>query len=335
MGKRIKIIVAFVYVCTFIQAQTNLEKGLHSINKNTAEACITFLAGDELEGREAGTHGANIASAYLMSEMQEIGIVPLTNNGYYQMFEACNKERTMRGGRWQVNTDSINKLKNGIHRSIKMRNVLGMIPGKNKNEYVVIGAHFDHLGVDPTLEGDQIYNGADDNASGVSAVIQIAQAFIKSGKEPERNVIFAFWDGEEKGLLGSKYFVENCSFINQIKAYLNFDMIGRNKDEQKPKHVDFFYTEAYPAFEKWSKDDIKKYHLQLEPVFRPWDKPIGGSDNGPFAQKGIPIMWYHTDGHRDYSMPGDHAEKLNWNKIVEITKAAFLNAWKLANESNY
>lgn len=90
----------------------------------------------------------------------------------------------------------------------------------------MVGAHFDHLGIDETLAGDKIYNGADDNASGVSAVMQIARAFQTSGKKPLRNVIIAFWDGEEKGLLGSKYFMQHCDFVKDIKGYLNFDMIG-------------------------------------------------------------------------------------------------------------
>lgn len=99
-----------------------------------------------------------------------------------------------------------------------MANVLGMIPGERTNEYVVVGAHFDHLGIDETLAGDKIYNGADDNASGVSAVMQIARAFQASGKKPLRNVIIAFWDGEEKGLLGSKYFMQHCDFVKDIKG---------------------------------------------------------------------------------------------------------------------
>jgi len=85
----------------------------------------------------------------------------------------------------------------------------------------------------------------------------------------------------------------------------------------------------------WLKNDIKKYGLNLSPDYRPWDKPVGGSDNASFALLDIPVIWYHTDGHPDYHMPGDHVEKINWNKIVDITKASFLNMWNLANEKNY
>ena len=127
-----------------------------------------------------------------------------------------------------MHPDSIARLKQGTHRVLRMANVLGVIPGQRTDEYVIVGAHFDHLGTDETLANDAIYNGADDNASGVSAVLQIARAFQASGQKPLRNVIIAFWDGEEKGLLGSKHFVQSCDFIGKVKGYLNFDMIGRN-----------------------------------------------------------------------------------------------------------
>jgi hypothetical protein len=324
----------FLFSALSLHAQSPLEKGLQSINRTSAEAIVEFLADDELQGREAGMHGSQVAARYIVSCLKEAGIRPLDKNGYYQPFEAYAKERQQRG-RWQVHPDSVAVLKQGTHRSLKMDNVLAYIPGKRSDEYVIVGAHFDHLGVDETLADDKIYNGADDNASGVSAVLQIARAFALSGEKPLRNVIFAFWDGEEKGLLGSKHFVQHCPFLKQIKGYLNFDMIGRNNKPEQPQHVVYFYTAAHPAFGEWLKQDITRYGLQLQPDYRPWDNPVGGSDNASFARSGIPVIWYHTDGHPDYHQPSDHAALLNWEKVVEITKASFLNVWNLANESNY
>lgn len=324
----------FLFSALSLHAQSPLEKGLQSINRTSAEAIVEFLADDELQGREAGMHGSRVAARYIVSCLKEAGIRPLDKNDYYQPFEAYAKERQQRG-RWQVHPDSVAVLKQGTHRSLKMDNVLAYIPGKRSDEYVIVGAHFDHLGVDETLADDKIYNGADDNASGVSAVLQIARAFALSGEKPLRNVIFAFWDGEEKGLLGSKHFVQHCPFLKQIKGYLNFDMIGRNNKPEQPQHVVYFYTAAHPAFGEWLKQDITRYGLQLQPDYRPWDNPVGGSDNASFARSGIPVIWYHTDGHPDYHQPSDHAALLNWEKVVEITKASFLNVWNLANESNY
>lgn len=331
--KRTGLFVASIMLSTTLWAQSPIEKGLNTINKENAEAYIGFLASDELEGREAGFQGGRIAGEYIVSNLKTMGIAPL-GESYYQPFEAYNKERQKRG-RFQVHPDSIAQLKQGVHQKLSMRNILGKIEGKNPNEFVIIGAHYDHLGFDPMLDGDQIYNGADDNASGVSAVLQVAKAFLASGQQPERTVIFAFWDGEEKGLLGSEYFVQNCSFLKDVKGYLNYDMIGRNSNEAVPEQVDYFYTEANKVFGDWLKNDIKTYNLNLKPIYHAWDKPVGGSDNGSFAKRDIPIIWYHTNGHPDYHMPSDHVEKINWDKIVDITKASFLNMWNLANEKKY
>ena len=331
--KRDYLLLALLLVGNITFAQFPIERALNTINRSSAEATINFLASDELQGREAGFHGSRVTSEYIVSLLQWMGVSPLADS-YFQLFDAYRKERQKKG-RLEVHPDSIAKLKQEVHQKLSMRNVLGMIPGKNTKEYVIVGAHFDHLGIDPALDGDQIYNGADDNASGVSAELQIARAFLASGQQPERNVIFAFWDGEEKGLLGSKYFVQTCPFLSQIKGYLNFDMIGRNNKPQQPKQVVYFYTAAHPVFGDWLKEDIRKYSLQLEPDYRAWENPIGGSDNGSFAKVGIPIIWYHTDGHPDYHQPSDHADRLNWDKIVEITKASFLNMWKMANEKSF
>lgn len=328
------LLVFLLCLAASMQAKSPKEQGLNVINKTTAEAHIGFLASDLLEGREAGFRGGLIAGEYIVACLKQLNLSPL-GDCYYQPFAAYNRERQKKQ-RFQVDPDSIQSIKKEkVYRKLDMRNVLAKIEGKRKNEYVVIGAHYDHLGIDVTLKGDQIYNGADDNASGVSAVLQIARAFVASGVQPERTVIFAFWDGEEKGLLGSHYFTQHFPDIKQIKGYLNFDMIGRNNNEANPTHVVYFYTEAHPVFADWLKQDIKKYNLNLTPNYRPWDKPVGGSDNASFARFDIPVIWYHTDGHPDYHMPGDHTDKINWSKLVDITKAAYLNLWNLANEPRF
>lgn len=309
---------------------TPKQKGYETINRITAEGHIGFLAADELAGREAGYPSGRIATAYIEAYFRTLGLEPWNGESYRQPFEAYRKERQKKG-RYTVHPDSIAVLKKEVHQRLPLTNVMARIEGKNPNEIVVMGAHYDHLGVDPLLDGDKIYNGADDNASGVSAVLQIARAFLESGVKPERTIIFALWDGEEKGLLGSEHFVLTYPDLSKIKGYINFDMIGRNNNEAKPKHVVYFYTEAHPAFGEWLKNDVEKYGLQLEPNYRPWDRPIGGGDNGSFAKRDIPIIWYHTDGHPDYHQPSDHAYRINYEKVVEITRAAYLNLWNMAN----
>ena len=331
--RKVVLFLSLMIFAVGLWAESPEKRGLNVINKTNAEAYIRFLASDFLEGREAGSRGGNIAGEYIVSNLKLLGIAPLFDS-YYQPFDAYGKERQKKG-RFQVHPDSITKFRQETHRKLSLNNILGKIEGKNPNEYVIIGAHYDHLGYDSSLCGDQFYNGADDNASGVSAVLQVAKAFVATGVQPERTVIFAFWDGEEKGLLGSKYFVQTFPDVDKVKGYLNYDMIGRNNDETKPMHVVYFYTASHPVFGDWLKKDIKQYGLKLSPDYRPWDKPVGGSDNASFALLDIPVIWYHTDGHPDYHMPGDHVEKINWDKLVDITKASFLNMWNLANEKSF
>ena len=317
-----------------VKAADPKEIGLAAINRPTAEAIIEFLACDELAGRESGYAGADIASRFIASQLKQLGIQPLLPDGYFQPFVACSPDRQLKK-RFEVHPDSISKMDHKVLRKLNMRNVLGLIPGERADEYVIVGAHFDHLGTDDALDGDKIYNGADDNASGVSAVLQIARAFVASGKRPLRNVIFAFWDGEERGLLGSKFFVQSCPFISSVKSYLNFDMIGRDNRPEDPQYMVYFYTASHPAFGDWLKSDIEHYSLRLNPSYRAWDDPTSGSDNASFAKRGIPILWYHTDAHPDYHAPGDHAAKLNWDKVLDITRASYLNAWNMANIEEY
>ncbi|MDO5607419.1 MAG: M20/M25/M40 family metallo-hydrolase [Capnocytophaga sp.] len=306
---------------------------MSSITREVAEAHVYFLSDDLLEGRESGMRGSRIARNYIVAQLRQYGVLPLLDDGYLQHFEAYRVDnQSKENKRYTVNDSLAAIISKRTHYRLSMANVLGVIYGENPNEWVVIGAHYDHLGTDPYLHGDTIYNGADDNASGVSAVLQLAKAFSLESQKPRRNIIFAFWDGEERGLLGSEYFVSHCDFLPQITTYLNYDMIGRNNRAEEPEYLVYFYTASYPDFGLWLKDDIKTYALALQPDYRPWDNPIGGSDNSSFAKYGIPIIWYHTDGHADYHQPTDHADRLNWAKLTDITKASFLAARRLAND---
>lgn len=327
-----KLILLFALCSSFAYAQSPKEIGLQSINIQTAESYISFLASDALLGRKAGSPTGMIAAEYIKSQLIDAGVKPLFED-YYQPFKAYRK-RTEK--RFFVISDSVQYLlQDEKLDKLNMQNVLGFIEGKNKSEYVIVGSHYDHLGVGVSIDGDSIYNGADDNASGVSAVLQIAKAIKLSRQQPLRSIIFAFWDGEELGLLGSEYFMNNNSISKNIKAYLNFDMIGRNNDDTKPEQVVYFYTASKPLFGDWLKNDIVAYNFKLTPNYRPWDNPVSGSDNASFAKRNIPIVWYHTDAHMDYHKPSDHISKINWTKLVDITKAAYLNVWDLANCANY
>ena len=317
------------------QTETLKRAALGTITEDAARAHVYFLADDLLEGRRAGQRGSRIAKQYIIAQMRQAGIKPMPGCGYEQPFEACAVQKLKRGVRFYVEPDSIEKIKKGVHQSMALGNVVGMIPGKNDGEYVVVGAHLDHEGMYPDVEGDNIYNGADDNASGVSAVLQIMKAFAESGAKPERNVIFAFWDGEEQGLLGSKHFVDTFKDIDKVKCYLNFDMVGGNNRPNDPPYFVYFYTASHPILGDWLKNDIKTYGLRLHPDYRAWDNPVGGSDQSSFHLKGVPIVWYHTDAQPHYNQPSDEADTINYEKLTDITRASFLTTWHMANETAY
>ncbi len=170
--KKAGLLLMSLALSTALWAESPEKKGLDVINRSTAEAHIGFLADDDLEGREAGFRGGRIAGDYIVANLKSLGIDPV-GDSYYHPFEAYHMERQKRGARWQVQPDSIAAIKQtGVFQKLSLNNILGKIEGKNPSEIVIVGAHYDHLGIDPMLDGDQIYNGADDNASGVSAVLQ-------------------------------------------------------------------------------------------------------------------------------------------------------------------
>ena len=319
------LLLGTVEVC----AQDASKKGYACIKEKPVRNIVFTLSDDSFEGREAGLRGGEMAAEYIVSLLKKWGVEPLSDSGYYQEFQSVKNQMN-----WITESDMrLDRFISSGYETRTMKNVLACIPGKGPG-YVVVGAHYDHLGIDTTLVGDQCYNGADDNASGVAAVLMLAKAMKKSKVQPERTVVFAFWDGEEKGFLGSRFFVKRCSFLSQISAYMNFDMVGRSLEEEC-NNLSYRYSSANPSFGQWLQDDVKAYGLKLVPNYQASDNLIGGSDNSPFARKGVPIVWYHTEGHPDYHRPSDTADKVNYAKLQEITRAAYLCLWRLANEANY
>lgn len=315
------------------QAALQKEAGLRSITEDAARGHVYFLADDLLEGRRAGLRGSRIAKQYIISQIREAGLKPFLGDSYEQPFEAVAAQKLKRGVRFFVDADSVAEIKKGVYQSMKLSNVLCVLPGKKADEMVVVGAHLDHEGMYPDVAGDNVYNGADDNASGVSAVLQIMKAFAVSGAQPERTIVFAFWDGEEQGLLGSRYFTQNYPAMDRVKGYLNFDMVGSGTDS---KYLMYFFTASHPTLGEWLKDDMAQYKFStFEPDYRSWDNPIGGSDQSSFHLKGVPIVWYHTGGQPHYNQPSDEAPTINYPKLTDITRASYLTTWHLANESDY
>lgn len=212
---------------------------------------------------------------------------------------------------------------------IQARNVLARINGADSSKTVVVGAHYDHVG----MRGDKIYNGADDNASGTVAVLTLANAFITAGVKPKFNLVFACWTGEEKGLLGSEYYIRSLSKDDSVIYYLNFDMIGRDDERDTLKNTaTFTYSAFIPEVEDMISKGIKEWNLDLVLTYRARMNPRGGSDFQPFAQRGIPVGYFMAGWHDAYHQPWDEFRDINLHKTEQITKAAYLNIWSIAFE---
>ncbi|MCC5929401.1 MAG: M20/M25/M40 family metallo-hydrolase [Cyclobacteriaceae bacterium] len=212
---------------------------------------------------------------------------------------------------------------------IECRNVLGMIEGEITDEVIVIGAHYDHLGKYNGI----VWNGADDNASGTVGVLSIARAIQELGIKPKRTLIFAAWTAEEKGLIGSRYFVDQFGDQRKIVAALNYDMISRNSQRDSVgRQVSLVYSNALDKTRAINDEFNSKHNLNLEINYSGVDKPSGGSDHSSFSRVGVPVLWYFTGLHEDYHMPSDHAEKINWDKFTRIVQLGFLNIWHLAQQ---
>ncbi len=216
-------------------------------------------------------------------------------------------------------------------RRVNVRNVVAMIEGKKKDEFVVVGAHMDHMG----MAGGRIWNGADDNASGTVGVMTIARAFAATGVQPERTVIFCAWTGEEKGLLGSEYFTRNptISSMDNCKFYINFDMIARDAEmDEEGLNVGVTYNNNYPEILDMCKRNVTDYGLKMNFEYRGQENPVGGSDYTAFSNNGVPVIAFMAAMHPDYHTPNDEVEFVNWEKMLDIVKLGFLDLWEMANK---
>lgn len=205
------------------------------------------------------------------------------------------------------------------------QNVVGLLEGIDpqlKKEVLVIGAHFDHLGA---RNDTTIFNGADDNASGTVGVMEVAEAFSQNEQKPKRSILFCTWSGEEKGLFGSRYYVESSPIfaLEKTVANINLDMIGRNDSG----FVNVSGFTACAELQSLVENENKKIGLSIKQR-----KSISGSDHVPFYRKGVPVLGFNTGTHADYHKITDTAEKCFFDGMSEICKLVYNVAWRLTNE---
>lgn len=231
------------------------------------------------------------------------------------------------------------------------RNVLGLVEGSDpelKNEVIVIGAHLDHFG----KLGDYIFNGADDNGSGSSGVLELAEAFAKNPVKPKRSILFALWTAEERGLLGSRYYVENPYVpMEKIAACLNLDMISRTWDKEKLIKTGRIWGTKIPQeilekidVEQFLVSSIDKGSRALYDTVKDCNRFVGmslylrksagggGSDHAPFAYKKIPWISFFGAMTDDYHTPKDSIEKVSFDLLQSVTRLAYLTAFTIADK---
>ena len=222
-----------------------------------------------------------------------------------------------------------------VIEELKAPNTVGILEGSDpelKNEYLVFSGHMDHVGVGrPNAEGDSIYNGADDDASGTVAVVELAEAFAMLDPAPKRSIVFLAVSGEEKGLWGSAYFA-NFPTVPEgsMVANVNADMIARNWSDSivviGKEHSDLGETlervwAAHPELNMVPMDDIW-----------PEENFYGRSDHFNFARKGIPILFFFNGPHDDYHQPSDELENIDAEKAARITQLMFYLGLEIAND---
>jgi hypothetical protein len=289
----------------FLSIFISCKKEINQENRITED--VTFLASDALQGRQTGTDGEKKAAAYISKRFEELGLAKKGTQEYLQPFTFKPKTNPHDEVKFDVNGDG----------TITGNNVIGFIDNKAENT-IIIGAHFDHLGFggEGSLYRDSIkaiHNGADDNASGVSVLLNLA-AKLKV-KNTNNNYLFIAFSGEEMGLLGSNYFVKNPTIdITKVSYMINMDMVGRMK---KDSTLAVYGTGTSPIF----KQVLKSYNENFKLIQQ--ESGVGPSDHTSFYLADIPVLHFFTGQHEDYHKPSDDSEKLNYDGMKLISEYIF------------
>ena len=264
---------------------------------------IIYLASDELLGRAIGTVGEQKAAEYLASEFGKLGLQPKGTDGFFQPFTVSKPSNPHEEA--IIGTEG---------EGITGRNVIGYLDRK-ADKTIVIGAHFDHLGMGgqgSLHRGDSaIHNGADDNASGTAALLGLAD--ILTYEKLGNNILFIAFSGEENGLWGSNYFVKNPTIdLKTINYMINMDMVGR-LNEEKSLAINGVGTSPsfVPVFDQINTDSLKLVTSE---------SGVGPSDHTSFYLQDLPVLHFFTGQHTDYHKPSDDADKINYEGLIKVVR---------------
>ena len=306
---------------TAVMSQAQIEDAKefgNSIEEQDLKELLYVYASDYFQGRETGTLGQKRAVTFLREFYQNRGIAAA--NGTEDYFQPM--ELSIKGN------------------PVQTENVVAIIEGSTlPEEYIVISSHLDHEGV----KNGEVYNGADDDGSGSVALLEVAEAFqeaVKAGKGPKRSIIFLHVSGEEKGLLGSRYYTDNPLYpLANTIANLNIDMVGRTDPKRENENDNYIYligsdrlsTELHEVSEAANKATV---NLELDYTYNAKDDPnrfYFRSDHYNFAKNNIPVIFYFNGTHADYHKPTDTVEKIRYDLLAQRSQLVFYTAWELAN----
>ncbi len=283
---------------------------------------VKNLSSPELEGRAPGTTGDSLARSYIRSEFEKAGLKPLSGEGLQRF--------SVRVAFVPENTDTLD------FKKVTTANVVMLLKGRDpllKDEYVIVGAHYDHLGTgghgSSSRNQDTIalHPGADDNASGVALMIQLAQRLAAERKGFARSIVFIAFGAEESGLIGSKYFENNMPFDNSaVNLMINLDMVGRMKEGN--------YLQAGGVGTAIGLDDLVEGLNDSSKISITYTREGSGpSDHFSFYADSIPVLFFTTGTHPDYHLPGDTWDKLNYEGMVTIGDLLFRIISRTADNS--
>jgi Peptidase family M28 len=297
-----------LFACVAFNGQTPAQSDL----ANHIRGELAFLADDALQGRGSGTHDELVAATYLASRLEELGLQPGGDNGGF------------------IQAVSGNFVFGNETKPWNTRNVIAILPGRDsklKNEVVLLTAHMDHLGIGTPVKGDKIYNGADDDASGCVAVLELARV-LAGAEKPRRTVLFVFFGSEETGGQGNAYFLEHPPVpLGNIVANLEFEMIGRPDPAIKPDEL------WLTGFERSDLGpELGRHGAKLVADPRPKQEFFQRSDNYALAQKGVIAHTVSSFGlHSDYHRPSDDLAHIDFNHMEQAIESMVKPVEWLAN----
>lgn len=340
----------------------DVQAALDRISAESLRGHLSFIASDLLEGRNTPSRGLDIAAEYIAAQFRRAGLEPAgdakgesyfqtsewvvgpVNNNFVELSVDDGKQKIRArpeqlaalGVKVEQKTETAGSSEKQV---VKLRNVVGLLRGSDpilKDSYVIVSAHYDHIGVRPAGEGDRINNGANDDGSGTVSVIELASALASLKQRPKRSIVFCAWFGEEKGLQGSRYYGRHPIFpLEKTVAMVNLEHMGRTDDSEGQKLdsatlTGFDFTDLGPIFKAaGEKTGVNVYkHEKNSDAF------FGRSDNQALADQGVPA---HTLCvafiFPDYHNVGDHWEKVDYANLAKVNRMVALSLVTIADSA--